>query len=46
MMNKDPRAQTRICQKEMTDREEAVRPKNPCKKMQVDKKTIDAMVQS
>ena len=34
MMNKDPRAQTRICQKEMTDREEAVKPKNPCNKMQ------------
>ena len=28
------RAQRRICQKEMTDREEAVKPKNPCNKMQ------------
>ena len=35
MINKDPRAQRKICQKEMTDREKAVKPKNPCNKMQV-----------
>ena len=31
----DPRAQRRISQKEMTDREEAVKLKNPCNKMRV-----------
>ena len=35
LISKDPRAQRRICQKETTDREEAVKPKNPCNKMQV-----------
>ena len=35
MKCKDPQARRRICQKEMTDREEAVKRKNPCNKMQV-----------
>ena len=39
MMNKDPRARTRISQKEMTDREEAVKPKNPCNKIKLVGKT-------
>ena len=36
---KDPRAQRRICQKEMTDREEAVKLKNPCNKIKLAGKT-------
>ena len=33
--NEDPQARRWICQKEMTDREEAVKRKNPCNNMQV-----------
>ena len=35
----DHRARTRISQKEMTDREEAVKPKNPCNKIKLVGKT-------
>ena len=39
MMKKDHRARTKISQKEMTDREEAVKPKNPCNKIKLVGKT-------
>ena len=35
MISKDPQARRGISQKEMIDREEAVKPNNPCNKMQV-----------